>query len=231
VFEEYNIEAGEFPYTTLRSTAVKKGIAEILWIYQHQSNDLNLARSLGVDWWEDWNVGDDTIGNRYGYTVRKHDLINTLLKGLKENPFSTSHIVDLFQYDDLKSSKGLNPCAYSFLCSAREDKNGLILDLTLIQRSSDYIVAGYINKCQYVALQMMIAGHLGWRVGMFRHFVQNLHIYDRHVKVAREISKSAPKDVVPALYINRNKNFFDVTVDDFVIKSPMAKAYNLEVAI
>ena len=56
----------------------------------------------------------------------------------------------------------------------------LYLDMTLTQRSSDYIMAGYINKMQYVAFQMMVAGHLGYKVGHFSHIVQNLHIYDRH---------------------------------------------------
>ena len=34
VFEEYDISKGEFPITTLRNTAIKTGIKEILWIYQ-----------------------------------------------------------------------------------------------------------------------------------------------------------------------------------------------------
>jgi thymidylate synthase len=32
--EEYDISKGEFPITTLRNTAIKTGIKEILWIYQ-----------------------------------------------------------------------------------------------------------------------------------------------------------------------------------------------------
>ena len=37
VFEEYNINKGEFPLTTLRNTAIKTGIKEIMWIYQNQT--------------------------------------------------------------------------------------------------------------------------------------------------------------------------------------------------
>ena len=32
VFEEYDINKGEFPIPTLRNTAIKTGIKEILWI-------------------------------------------------------------------------------------------------------------------------------------------------------------------------------------------------------
>ena len=34
IFEEYDLSKGEFPITTLRNTAIKTGIREILWIYQ-----------------------------------------------------------------------------------------------------------------------------------------------------------------------------------------------------
>ena len=34
VFEEYDLTKNEFPIPTLRNTAIKTGINEILWIYQ-----------------------------------------------------------------------------------------------------------------------------------------------------------------------------------------------------
>ena len=48
VFEEYNIGKGEFPITTLRNTAIKMGINEVLWIYQKQSSKLSDAHDLGI---------------------------------------------------------------------------------------------------------------------------------------------------------------------------------------
>ena len=72
VLEKYDISKGEFPITTLRNTAIKTGIREILWIYQKQSNCLKVAREMGINWWEEWNIGDDTIGQRYGATIRTY---------------------------------------------------------------------------------------------------------------------------------------------------------------
>ncbi len=43
----------------------------------------------------------------------------------------------------------------------------IYLDATLTQRSNDMLVAHHINAMQYVALQMMIAKHFGWKVGKF----------------------------------------------------------------
>ena len=61
VFEEYDISKGEFPITTLRNTAIKIGIKEILWIYQKQTSSLEVAREMGINWWDEWNIGGDSI--------------------------------------------------------------------------------------------------------------------------------------------------------------------------
>jgi len=218
VFEEYDISKGEFPITTLRNTAVKTGIKEILWIYQRQSNSLTVAKEMGINWWDEWDIGDGTIGQRYGATVRRYDLVNKLLDGLKKDPFSRRHIIDMYQYTDLEETPGLHPCAYKTTWSVRKVDSQYYLDMTLDQRSNDYIVAGYINKIQYVALQMMVAGHCGYRVGKFCHLVQNLHIYDRHMDSVEELLDRKPlENDLPYLELVGVKNFYDYSLDDFKI--------------
>jgi thymidylate synthase len=217
VFEEYYISKEEFPITTLRNTAIKTGIREILWIYQKQTNSLEVARQMGINWWDEWNIGDDTIGQRYGATIQRYDLVNKLLKGLKEDPFSRRHIMNMYQESDMNETKGLHPCAFETLWSVRKIENEFYLDLTLNQRSNDYIMAGYINKIQYVALQMMVASHLGYKPGKFCHFVQNLHVYDRHFDAASEFENRTPLDKQPKIELISNKSFYDFTVDDFKI--------------
>jgi thymidylate synthase len=217
VFEKYDISKGEFPIPTLRNTAIKTGIKEILWIYQKQTNSLDIAHNMGINWWDEWNIGDGSIGQRYGATVAKYDMMNNLLNGLKNDPFGRRHIMDLYQFSDFEQTKGLNPCAFLTIWSVRKENDDFILDLTLNQRSNDYIVSGYINKIQYVALQMMIAGHLGYKVGKFCHFTQNCHIYDRHFDAIYEILNREPLDIQPILKMKENKNFYDYTIDDFEI--------------
>jgi len=217
VFEEYDISKGEYPIPTLRNTAIKTGIKEILWIYQKQTSSLSVAREMGINWWEEWNIGNNTIGQRYGETINKYDLMNQLLDGLVNDPFGRRHIINMFQYKDLQSTKGLFPCAYETLWSVRKVGEELMLDMTLIQRSNDYLVAGYINKIQYVALQMMVAGHCGYKVGKFCHLVQNLHIYDRHFDASTELLNKEPLDIQPKLILKEDKNFYDYTINDFEI--------------
>lgn len=219
VFEEYDISKNEYPITTLRNTAIKTGIKEILWIYQKQTSSLLVAREMGINWWENWNIGDDTIGQRYGATIKKYDLVNILLDNLKKEPFGRRHIINMYQYSDLNETEGLFPCAYETLWSVRKVDDVYYLDMTLNQRSSDYIVANFINKTQYLALQMMVAGHLNYRVGKFCHFVQNLHVYNRHFAALNEIISKEPLEQYPSIELSENKNFYDYKIEDFIIKN------------
>lgn len=239
VFETYDLSKGEFPITTLRNTAIKTCIKEIMWIYQKMSNELSVAHKLGIKWWDEWDIGNGTIGNRYGYTVKKYNLINKLLDGLESDPFGRRHIMNLFQEKDLESSKGLYPCAYETLWSVRSIDEQLFLDCTLIQRSNDYIMAGYINKIQYVALQLMICSHFGFTPGTFNHLVQNLHIYDRHLDAAKEIVHKAENggclEFKPFINLHKGYDFFEIKTDDFVLdeqlKTIQKLKSDLEIAI
>ena len=138
--------------------------------------------------------------------------MNKLLNGLINEPYTRRHIIDLYQYADFEETPGLNPCAFMTVWSVR----GEYLDVTLHQRSSDYCTAGHINKIQYVALMMMVARHVGLKPGVFMHVVDNLHIYDRHIDQAKELTSRTPSDKEPKLILKEGKtNFYDFTIDDF----------------
>ena len=92
------------------------------------------------------------------------------------SPFSRRHIMNMLQESDLKQTNGLYPCAYETMWSVRKIDGEYYLDMTLTQRSNDYIMAGYINKIQYVALQMMVASHCGYKIGKF-YFRDNKKFY------------------------------------------------------
>ncbi len=219
VVEYYDISKNEFPITTLRNTAIKTGIKEMLWIYQKQSNSLDVAREMGINWWNEWDIGDNTIGERYGKTVENYSMVDNLLKNLKSDPFGRRHIINLYQEVDLKKTKGLNPCCYETIWSVRKFEGEFYLDLTMVQRSNDYIISGYINKIQYVAFQMMVASHLNYKVGIFCHFVQNLHVYDRHGDAMNEILNRQPLEIQPTIKLKTNRSFYDFKIDDFIIEN------------
>ena len=234
VWEEYDLQKGEFPILTLRHIAWKSSIKEILWIYQDQTNSLDvLEDKYDIQWWNDWEVEQSrTIGQRYGATVKRYDLMNKLLNGLKTQPYGRRHIINLYQYQDFQETDGLFPCAMETHWSVRDG----ILDMTLIQRSSDVPVANAINKLQYVALMMMVARHCGFKLGKFCHLVQNAHIYDRHVEQVKEmLERKGQEDCTDLrLVLDTDKtDFYTFTLEDFKLENyePNKPNFKFELAI
>lgn len=219
VFAEYDVSKGEFPITTLRPIPIKSAIKEVCWIYQDQTNRLDvLNNKYGVTYWNDWEVGDTgTIGERYGAIVKKHQIIDTILQQLATNPWNRRNIISLWDYEAFEETDGLLPCAFQTMFDVRRVDGELYLDATLTQRSNDMLVAHHINAMQYVALQMMIAKHFGWKVGKFFYFVNNLHIYDNQFEQAEELLKRTPSACQPRLILNvpDGTNFYAIKPEDF----------------
>lgn len=248
-FRSYNLAKGEFPITNLRPIAWKSAIKEILWIYQDQSNDLNVLRDkYCVNYWNEWESKDipNTIGVRYGEIVHRHNLMDNLLYGLINNPFGRRHIIDLYQYTDMEESDGLNPCAFCTIWNVRDEVDGRYLDVSLIQRSGDLMAASCsgVNEVQYAALLMMVARHCGYKAGVLYHYVANEQIYNRHFEQANEMLRryrqrdwdefNYEKVKNPVLLMNPSKtDFYSFTIEDFemVDYEPMKPQLKLELGI
>lgn len=240
VFAKYDLSKGELPITSLRRIPIQAAIKELMWIYQDQTNSLDvLEDKYDVKYWGQWEVENTrTIGQRYGATVRKHNIINELLSGLEANPWNRRNIINLWQYEDFKESEGLKPCAFMTMFDVREMPDGMYLDATLTQRSNDMLVAHHINAMQYVALQMMIAKHFGWKVGEFNYFIQNLHIYSNQFDQAHELLRRYEEEPLPEqprliLDVPDKTNFFDIKPEDFklVDYSPIEPQLKFDLAV
>ncbi len=220
VMQTYDLSKGEFPIITLRPIAVKSAIGELLWIYQDQSNSLDVLRDkYNITWWDSWDIGDRTIGACYGETVRRHDLMNALLKEIEKDPDGRRHIISLWQVEDFREPHGLKPCAYQTVWNVRHGRDGVdYLDMCLFQRSSDYATAGCINQVQYAVFLCLVARHFGYTAGRFTWFVDNIQIYDRHVEQVKQMLERESVECSPYVWINpEKKSFYDITIDDVKI--------------
>ena len=252
-FRTYDLSKNEFPICTLRPQAWKTGIKEIFTIYQKPTNDIATMHDMGVTWWDEWDIGDGTIGQRYGATVSRYDLINNLIKDIQNDPYGRRKIVSLWQEQDLHETPGLAPCAFLTIWNVRQGETTDYLDMMLVQRSGDMLTAsgpGGINEIQYAALLMMIAVHTGYTPGVFSHVVANEQIYDRHMDAANEmverygkqfqsLFKDMPTGIketitIPNLILDTYKtNFYEMTIDDFVMENynPIKPQLKLELGI
>ncbi|MDR3263108.1 MAG: thymidylate synthase [Clostridiales bacterium] len=214
VVNRYDL-AKEFPLITLRKTAFKSSVDELLWIWQKKSND---TKKLKSRIWDSWTDENGTIGKAYGYQLAikydfpegRFDQVDKLLYDLKNNPLSRRIIASMYNFSDLQYMK-LYPCAYSLTLNV----NGGRLNAILNQRSQDMLVANNWNVCQYAVLVHMFAQVSGLEAGELVHVIADAHIYDRHIPIVEKIIENPVYDA-PIFGIDKKiGDFYSFTADSF----------------
>jgi thymidylate synthase len=208
----------EFPALTLRPTAIKSAMDEILWIWQRKSNNIH---DLKPHIWDEWADPDGSIGKAYGYQMAKKynfaqgrmDQVDNVLWQLKNTPQSRRIMTNIYNFEDL-SEMNLEPCAYSMTFNVTGNRLNAILN----QRSQDILAANNWNVVQYALLVMMFAQVSGLEPGELVHVIADAHIYDRHVPVVEELIQR-PQYPAPKVTLNPDvKNFYQFTTEDIVIE-------------
>ncbi|MBE5939969.1 MAG: thymidylate synthase [Lachnospiraceae bacterium] len=204
----------EFPALTLRKTAIKSCVDELLWIWQKKSNNIN---ELNSHIWDSWADETGSIGKAYGYQLGvKHkykegemDQVDRVIYDLKNNPYSRRIMTNLYVHQDLHEMN-LYPCAYSMTFNVTGDKLNAILN----QRSQDVLTANNWNVVQYAVLVHMLAQVCGFKPGELVHVIADAHIYDKHVPLVEELI-SRPSLPAPKFWLNPDvKDFYEFTPDD-----------------
>lgn len=230
IVNRYNLQE-EFPILTLRRTAFKSAIDEILWIWQKKSNNV---RDLHSHIWDSWADETGSIGKAYGYQlgIKHHypegdfDQVDRVLYDLKHHPNSRRILTNIFNFADLHEMH-LYPCAYSMTFNVSGDTLNGILN----QRSQDMLTANNWNVVQYAILLMMFAQVSGLKAGELVHVIADAHLYDRHVPIVKEILNRAPMSA-PRLHIDASvKDFYDFTVDSFSLEDYAFHPFDVKIPV
>lgn len=247
VCNQYDLRR-EFPLGSLRPTNLKNSIKEILWIWQKRSVDIKELGLHIWDQWADKNgkiegcygdmintpvVLNDAKNDTYiihssNYFINRNEIVGRAYEGygfenqtdfilwsLKNDKSSRRIIASMFN-PVTNSVKPLQECAFQINLSVKEDE----LYMTLYQRSQDAVVAGLWNVAQYAALMMMFAHDAGLKPAVFTHFIQDMHVYDRHEEQANELLRRSLFGPVPQVTISSRmdgKGFYDFTPNDFEV--------------
>ena len=238
----------EFPAITVRKTALKSCMDEILWIYQKKSNNIH---DLNSHIWDQWADKDGSIGKAYGYQVGKRflhhrsnelplsevypsvisqsrlgekykiylDQMDGALYDLRNTPFSRRIMISLWCPEELHEMN-LEPCCWSVIFNVTDEgQDKLVLNMVLNQRSNDFITANNWNTAQYAIFLMMVAQSVDMIPGKLVHNITDCHVYDKHIDIARELL-NRPEHPAPKVSLNPEiKNFYDFTTDDLIVEN------------
>ena len=208
----------EFPILTMRRTAFKSCVDEILWIWQKKSNNI---RDLHSHIWDSWADESGSIGKAYGYQLAKKSVYkegevdqgDRVLFDLKHNPASRRILTNMYNFEDLHEMH-LYPCAYSMTFNV----SGNVLNGILHQRSNDMLTANNWNVVQYSVLLLMFAQVSGLQAGELVHVIADAHIYDRHIPIVEKILQK-PRHPAPKLVMDTSiDDFYKFTTDSFSLE-------------
>ena len=208
----------EFPILTMRRTAFKSCVDEILWIWQKKSTNI---RDLHSHIWDSWADESGSIGKAYGYQLAKKsvykegefDQVDRVLFDLKHNPASRRILTNMYNFEDLHEMH-LYPCAYSMTFNV----SGNVLNGILHQRSNDMLTANNWNVVQYSVLLLMFAQVSGLQAGELVHVIADAHIYDRHIPIVEKILQK-PRHPAPKLVMDTSiDDFYKFTTDSFSLE-------------
>lgn len=209
------------PLISARKTAWKSCLREWEW-FMSGSNNLNDLPESVKPWWKPWADKDGEIwGNYskqfrtfYGYAGQWVDQIQRFIGGIYGHPFSRRNVITTWNTCDM-----VNPwcpitnCHGTIIQAFVDTANRL--DLVMYQRSVDVVCGLPHNWFQYWAFLLWLAHRTGRGVGKFTWIGGDIHIYSKHVELARAICAVVKTDKINTpnlLYTPTGEEF---KADDF----------------
>lgn len=151
-------------------------LMESLWMLAGRRDVAFLKQfNSGIDKFSDDGV---TFNAAYGHRWRRHfgfDQIIELVRLLKREPDTRRAVLQIWEPNDL-----CNTSSKDLACNTQVYFEGVdgALNMVVLNRSNDLIWGCYgANAVQFSMLHEFMAGAVGMRVGMYRQFSRNLHLY------------------------------------------------------
>ncbi|MCY4642678.1 MAG: thymidylate synthase [Gammaproteobacteria bacterium] len=216
----FNLAEG-FPLLTTKKLHLKSIIHELLWFLQGETN-ISYLRENGVSIWDKWADENGDLGPVYGAQWRSWgcadgstvDQISSLIDNLKDTPMSRRHIVSAWNVGAL-NIMALPPCHALFQFYVARNR----ISCQLYQRSADVFLGVPFNIASYALLLKMVAQVTGYQAGEFIHTFGDVHLYNNHIRQARQQLERTPFGL-PEMCINPEvKSIYEFVYEDFELRN------------
>lgn len=174
------------PILISKEIKLKSIIHEMIWMYFKGDNSLDYLHDNGIHFWDKWDIGDGTIGNTYGYIIKKYDQINKVINQIKEDPTDRRIIINLWDNEEIEkinkdlkegNKTALPPCIDFIIFNVANNK----LHVSVMQRSGDMALGVPFDITEIAILTSVIAKLTNLKPGKMSYHIANAHIYDNSV--------------------------------------------------
>lgn len=235
----FDLSDNRFPLQTIKKVSFKNLLGELMWIIRGQTNSKILEADGNMIWKPNSSVEslkkrgleykEGDVGPLYGFQLRHWgdnyigcdtkyqngiDQLTTLIKNLKEDPYSSRHILSYWNVSDL-DKMAIPPCVSFIQFYVEKKEDGNYLNTHYFQRSNDVGVAMGWNVSSVALLNILIASVTGYKSGTLMGSITDVHIYCNHN--INDLFLRVPFEY-PKLYIlNKKENIEDYDISDFSI--------------
>ena len=241
MLNRYRLDTEYFPLLTRRKVWPKSVFAELIWFLSGSTSNKDL-KQIGCNFWTPWvdhewekkhGYEEETFGPVYGFQLRHFG--GNYNKGVHQYPYyghggfdQLKWVVDRIKQDhscrrtlwtlwnpqDVDQMR-LPPCHMMYQVLVDDDRKFTGI---LYQRSCDFPIGVPANIQFYSALTIMLAQQTGCNPFEFVHVTADSHIYEDQIDGVRKYLETPIIDS-PKLIINKAKDIFSYTVEDFVLEN------------
>lgn len=223
---EYELSHSKPPLLTTRPSYPVSAVAEILGYLRRYTNAQQFAEIGSPTWFKNANEtqgwldnpyrkGENDLGEVYGAALSE-EYIHEVLTNLTLQNDNRGLKLDWWQPESFNKA-ALRPCLsdHQFTLVGNE------LNLTSNQRSTDFLCGKNFNALQIYFLGMLGCKLSGLNGGTALHVMNQVHIYEPHLKGVEELLSRKPKE----LSVNFKINGWVNSTDDIVQADTHARDY------
>jgi thymidylate synthase len=156
----------------------KQDYAELEWNWYLSKNRSAVEIAKVAKIW--YNHMDEAgyVNSNYGWQWSRNNQLQYVIKELKRDKYSRRAVITIYDGKEHTGYSKDTPCTLSIQFYYTPDSEKL--HMTVMMRSND-LWFGFCNDAYcFLKLHELVSNSLKSQQGYYVHFVQNLHIYERH---------------------------------------------------
>jgi thymidylate synthase len=149
------------------------------WYLSGNPNAEEISKRAKI--WQSMMDQEGNVNSNYGYQWNRNNQLSKVIDLLKKDSTTRKASISLYDGKEIDLYSKDTVCTYAINFYINSGK----LNMQVMMRSND-LVYGFCNdQFCFSKLQILVAEKLNLPVGIYTHFVCNMHIYERHFNLKK----------------------------------------------